>query len=247
MLMTQGCATFTTVRHPEFSSRHPRIGSIAILPPMVEVYRITFQGDRQPLYDLLPSVQRQVMEEAQRVLSNRGYHTRMLETSEEESPSDGKIPRAHFHTAYQLFEQRIQKHRKRFFPAFREFRYSIGSEANVFAEHEESDALLLMQCMAYQKTAGQIAEEVVKSVLMAAATLGSVVTYQYPSTTFLEIGIVDGETGDVLWYVDNNHAGAFAFNITREKQLRRAVKSLLSKFPKASRAVQGSPLHASRE
>jgi len=213
--------------------RHPKITRLATLPPKVEMYKITFRGDQELMHDLLPATEQQVADEVQATLAKRGYAVRPLDQQTLAGNPDLK---KNFYTVQELFEKEIARYNKRMFRTFRKFEYSIGAEVNPLADATESNALTIVRCQAFKKTGGEIAKDLAKSALIFAATLGGAVVYSYPSVTYIQVAVLDGDTGDLLWYVDN--AGEIQgepFDIAQEKRLRKSIRALISKFPKAAK------------
>jgi len=223
----QGCASYQPRRHPDFTARHPLIKTVAILPPDILAQRLTFKGDREVLYELREPLQREVMEELAAVLPKRGFTVKALDVSEpvlQEQPA----LRQSLHIVGEVFNKRLSEYRKhRLSP----FAYSIGSEINVFADYAQSDVLIFVQAEGTRKTGGEVAKDWAKTVLLAAATLGSVVVVFSPSITVIQLAVLDGATGDLLWYTNN--AGDIEFDISKPKAFRRRIRNMISRFPKA--------------
>ena len=76
---------------------------------------------------------------------------------------------------------------------------SLGADVNLFADHAEVDALVFAKMWGFKKSSGEIARDAAMTVLIAAATLGSVIPAQPTSGATIRIALVDGTTGDVLW------------------------------------------------
>lgn len=234
LLMASGCASLAIKRHPEFSTRQQYLRSIAILPPRIEIYKMSFRGDKELMHELLPTTNTIIMDELQTTLSQRGYAIQALETADTTIKQD-------IYTVDELFDKRLEDYRKRWFTNFKEFRYTLGSAVNTLADHAQSNALLITRCTGYKKTGGEISSDMIKSILIAAATLGNAVVLQAPSVTLIQLGAVDGDTGDILWYVDNANGqgtwnNATAFDAANEKKLRKAVRGLIKNFPKRKNA-----------
>jgi hypothetical protein len=230
LFVASGCASLGPPRHPEFKTLHSQIRSVAVLPPSVEVYKFTFKGEREMIYDLLPGLRQQAAAELEQVLAKRGYQVQPLDLSEQALNDDPELKRT-LHTIQELFEKRIEEYSKKWFPTAHEFRYSVGSDINVFADRAKSDALVFVRCQGIKKSGGEIAKDFAKTLLLAVATLGNAVVYYYPSVTVVQMGVIDGDTGELLWYHQNFGQGNF--DIAREKRFRKELRAMISKFPKA--------------
>lgn len=231
LVVCSGCATAGVVAtHPDFKTRRAHIHTMAVLPSKVEVYKLTFKGDREMMYDLLPPIAQWANQEIQTTFITRGYEMRSLRLTDEAFANHPELKQS-LSTIQDIFNKRLEEYHHRWFPAFRAFTYSIGSEVNVFADHTDSDALVLMQCTGIKKTGGEITKDLAQSLLIAAATLGSVLVIQYPSITVIQMAVVDGNTGDILWYADNTQDAAF--DIANETHFRKTLRHMVSQFPKA--------------
>ena len=231
LVAASGCATLGAPRHPEFKALHAQIRSVAVLPPSVEVYKFTFKGEREMLYDLLPGLRQQAIAELEQVLAKRGYQVQPLDLSEQALNDNPELKRS-LHTIQELFDKRIEEYSKKWFPRVHEFRYSVGSDINLFADRAQSDALVFVRCQGIKKSGGEIAKDFAKTLLVAVATLGNAVVYHYPSVTVVQMGVIDGDTGELLWYYHNFGQGNF--DIARETRFRKELRSMISKFPKAA-------------
>ncbi len=238
-MLTTGCSA--GLRHPDFTAHHSSIHRLSVLTPEIEVYKLTFRGDKQMMYELLEPLAQQAVEELDKALTKRGYEIKPLDLSNEALNAQPEL-RQNLHTVRTLFAQQLEQYQKRWFTKLRGFRYSIGAEINLFADQAGSDALVMMRCVGFKKTGGEIAKDVAKTVLIMAASLGNVMVYWYPSATLIQLAVIDGNTGDILWYIDNKDQGGF--DIAKEKAFRKTVRRLMSKFPKAA-AVPAAPSSAS--
>lgn len=206
---------------------------MAITPPKVEVYKVTFQGDQKIMFDVIPSISEWVVEELKATLEKRGYQIQMVRVDDPAAAADPSLKSTLF-TVQGLFDQRIKESKKGLFTLLRKFKQGVGPDINVLADRSQSDAVIFVRCFGYKKTGGEIAKDWAQSLLIGAATLGNMVVIPYPSATVVQLGVVDGDTGDILWYADNSHTDQVAFDIAREKSLRKVIRQFASSFPKAA-------------
>ncbi len=229
-VVISGCATGVIAKHPDFKSRQARIHAMTILPPKIDVYKLAFNGDRQEMYDLLAPITSEATEELQTTLTNRGYNIRVLNLNDDALRESPELKRS-LQTIRDVFNTRISEYQKRWFPAFRQFTYSLGSEVNIVADHTKSDALVIVQCTGLKKTGGEITKDITQSALIFAATLGSVLVINHASATVIQLAVVDGDTGDILWYADNSEDATF--DIADEPRFRGVLRNMMSQFPNA--------------
>jgi hypothetical protein len=77
------------------------------------------------------------------------------------------------------------------------FKVGVGPIANLFAVAGGADALVLTRYFGFDKSGGQRAKEVVANVLPAVLT--HVAASSPGAGGRVEVGLVDGMSGDVLW------------------------------------------------
>lgn len=236
VMTSSGCATWGPPRHPDFKTRHAQMQALAILPPHIEAYRITFTGDNEMLYDLLPQVSQWSVEELAATLAKRGYAMKPLDASDPRFSEHPEL-KASLHTVQELFDKRMEEYQKRWFPG--RFTYSVGSEVNVFADLADADVLVLVRCLGIRKSAGEMTKDIMKSLLIGVASLGSVMMIPYHAATVIQVAVIDGNTGDILWYYPTQ---AMPFDIGDEHAFRNAIRTAAKAFPKAASLKAKAPL-----
>lgn len=222
-LGTGGCATYKM--HPEFKERRKSIKTVSALPPDVEVYRLTFGGKKEPMYELYPQVSKGTMEALEGVFTEKGYRIQPLDLSEAALEAEPGL-RATLYTLHEVYKKTlvdIQKRRQK------KFIYSLGAQVNSLADRANADALLLVKWEAYKKSGGEIAKDMIKTVLIAAATLGNVIAIMPPSYATAHFALVDGNTGEILWY--HHNLNNIAVNVERHDQLTVAISRMVQPFP----------------
>ncbi|MDD5449716.1 MAG: hypothetical protein PHO42_03860 [Candidatus Omnitrophica bacterium] len=112
------------------------------------------------------------------------------------------------------------------------FTYTLGSEVNTFADLAGCDMLIFIKEEGLQKSAGEIAKDVVKStVFTVACLLVGVVATPIPQTsaTIMHVAFVDANDGAILWYTNNGLNTNWSPN--SDKQLFNLIKYLTGPFP----------------
>jgi hypothetical protein len=79
------------------------------------------------------------------------------------------------------------------------YKRSLGPEINQFADRVEAEALLFVRYTYMTKSGGEIAKDVAFSVLLLAATLGNATVIGPVTLARVDVCLVDGATGDVLF------------------------------------------------
>lgn len=216
--------------HPEFKQRHKQIFSAAIMEPDVDAYMLMFNGDQKRMTDLLPLMRRSTLINIENALRDKGYQVKNLNLTERVLKHNPELRTALFNVrgAFDKALNDIAKRRKK------KFVYSIGSEVNIFADKANCDVLVFVKELGIKKSAGEVAKEVTKEILLTTAcALIGVVRIPIPkiSTTMLTIAVVDSNDGAILWYIDNKQNTGF--DPQNKEHLFMLAKSLIKHFPDA--------------
>lgn len=105
----------------------------------------------------------------------------------------------------------------------KKFTYTLGPDVNVLADHADSDILVFVKGESLKKTCGEIARELFMRIMVGTSFL--------PSETRITMGIVDGNTGDLLWYHYNTDLG---IDPAKDDQVRKSIHAMLKPFPVSS-------------
>ncbi|GEM_PF-6682119 len=225
-LNISGCATYQV--HPEFKERQKKIKSVAVMPPKVEAYILNFQGDKKMLSELVPVMAKTTMEQLEKVFSAKGYEINKLDLSEENLTKNPDLRTSLFHIN-ELFEKQLQDIQKR---KKSKFTYGVDAEANTFANLANSDVLIFTKEDGIKKSAGEVAKDVAKGLMITAACLlvGAIyIPVPQTAVTVVQVAVVDGNDGAILWY--NNNIATPNYDPENQKQLTVLIKSLISPFP----------------
>ena len=99
------------------------------MPPKVEAYVLTFQGDKKMLSELVPVMEKTTMEQIEKIFSEKGYAVNKLDLSEDNLSKNPDLRTSLFHIN-ELFEKQLQDIQKR---KKSKFTYSVEADANTFA------------------------------------------------------------------------------------------------------------------
>ena len=69
MISVSGCATY--MRHPDFKERHKDIRYVSIMPPKIDIYKLTFKGDKEMMFDLLDPTAKISIDEIKKILDDK--------------------------------------------------------------------------------------------------------------------------------------------------------------------------------
>lgn len=199
LTLTSGCATYTAERaHPDFANRNVDIERVAVVPPIVEFNSMEFSGEEVPLPEKAEEMRQILVNYAVEELTNRGYtpvvvdRALMNEELEAYNVDLGKLREQYDAIRETLYDGKAVK-----IEDVATFEESVGEAAAIVASYSDADAVLLMRYYAYEKTEGAIAKDVAVAVLTT-ALLGSA-AIQATSAESVEVAVLDGLSGNVLW------------------------------------------------
>lgn len=207
VVLLSACASMktTTVReNPEFANANRPVKTVALLRPEVDVTRITFTGEND--HDTLAEedIRGKVCITMQGSLEQHGYQvkTELID----QLNGDNKQLNFDFEQLKAAYAQASKElYAKRNVPEqeANNFKVGIGPVANRFASASGADALLYIRYAGFTKTGGQIAKDIIAASLIGALT--GVVAVPASQGGSVEVALIDGVSGDVLW--TNTYAG----------------------------------------
>lgn len=218
MAFLSGCATYTTVReHPQLESQLSRIDSVVITPAMVTIQQINFTGNNERLTELEASIQGQLYEIAKTQLTEQGYRIVDFDfqtaiNEDEDFAYAVTQVREGFSEAKGKLYQRLAVDVKE----KRSIQASVGPSVNMIAEKSVADAVLLMQYAGSKKSSGSVAKDVAVSVVVTLLTGSTPIPNKEASV--VELALLDGTTGDVIWSNILNHEQLSTLGATRAFQ-----------------------------
>lgn len=222
-----GCASYQ--KHPTFIEKHKKIYTASVMPPDVEIYKLNFKGDKDPMYDLMAKATDFSKDEIEKIFSKKNYDVQKLDLGDDVLAENPELKTALFNVK-SLFNQKLGEINKR---KQKQFTYSLGSDVNQFADIANADVLVFIKETGYKKTGGEIAKDVAKSVLISAAfaVFGGIAYVPIsPSVATIQIAVVDSNTGDILWY--NYNRDNPGIDLGNEKSARGILQTLFNSFPK---------------
>ncbi|MEK7813013.1 MAG: hypothetical protein AAB296_04565 [Candidatus Desantisbacteria bacterium] len=225
LLFCVGCAT-TIKYHPAYLEKKGVIKKIAVMPPEATVYLVTATEGNKVMHDVSLQVENVLLSEIENLVKEKKIVYQHVRLTEEDL---GKEPDLKFELTKvqekftQINQEILNKARTK------EINYSIGSDINQFADRADADALIFIRGAGFKKSAGQVTKDIFKAIAIGIATAGVV----QPSGNYthyaqeLQIAIVDGDTGDILWY----NKGLLEINPNDEGGIKNLLNSIFSKFP----------------
>ncbi len=184
----------TTIRqHPEFQSRIAHISEVGIMPPEVSIVSIVFKGDNERRRQLEETVARNLPRLLIRYLGEHDFAVRVVPLDDEMLTA---VPELRFETSqsHQAFANAMSEmyETEDMWKSNAEnYERSLGPVVNQFAELADVDALLFSRYSGFTKSGGEMLKDV------AVAAIVGVMSPKEGAT--LQVSLVDGDTGDLLW------------------------------------------------
>jgi hypothetical protein len=204
-----GCAMTTVRQHPDFASGKRKINVVAILPTEVEYRHLVFTGENERDPEREKSIASQLESDMVAALQSRGYKAK-LDVVEKTHAGDKEfnfqleqLRSAYVQVAKELYARGMVEEGES-----TKFKVGVGPLANTFAAIAGADALIIANYQGFDKSSGLMAKEITTSALLGALTG----VYYAPAKSGgrVELSLIDGVSGDVLW--SNASAGPVSAN-----------------------------------
>lgn len=217
-----GCAMTPVRQHPDFASGKQKIKVVAILPADVEFRHLVFTGENERDSAREQAIASDLNATVGRLLEAKGYVIKEdLLKKAEAGDKQFNFDFEQFKNAYgqvykELYAQPMVQEEQA-----NKFKVGVGALANPFAQSCKADALLLIRYAGFDKSQGLIAKEVVGSALLAVLT--GVVAVPAHNGGHIDLALIDGVSGDVLW--TNAAGGPTASNASLNMALTKLPAS----------------------
>jgi hypothetical protein len=232
-----GCASsFTTVRqHPEFKVRSSTASTAMLVPPDVVVIRGSSQSTGTKLPDEEAKAAKDLGVLVSEELTHRGFEVKSCRGQDTATDATNDDP-SHTTPVQRMYEQltlAMYGHEPMREPQALAYRYSLGLEAATFAKQAGAGSLVFVRLRMFKRSGADNASETGQKLLVGLLTAGLYVPPKNPSGwVALQIALVDGATGDVLW---GNQVSDTSFKPFGEPafmdNLKEMVADLFKPFP----------------
>lgn len=198
LLIVSGCSMTTTREHPDFAEQKRQVKNVAVLPSDVEFLLLVLTGDNERLPEEEQSAKASLATGLPGLLAERGYQVQNPGAEElqkiviDASFTIEQAKSAYREVSKQLYERAMVEEVES-----KKFRVSIGPVGSAVAEALKADAFLFTRYSGFKKSEGLIAKEIVSSAMLGALT--GVVVVPAPAGGSMEMALIDGHSGDVLW------------------------------------------------
>jgi hypothetical protein len=168
------------------------------MPPQVEVTRMILRGqekmtaEEQSIIQRLPHI-------VGNELEKRGFEARRgaLEEERFEEAPELRFETTQIQRAYDRVSDEM--YRMEQMPPEEALHYecTLGPDITLFSHEAEADALVFVRFKGWEKSGGERAKDILITVLVAIAT--GMYAEMPKEAAVLELALVDGTTGEVLW------------------------------------------------
>jgi hypothetical protein len=223
------CASFTTVRqHPEFDVRRVAAKTAMLVPLDVVVVRGSSLSTGTQLPEEAAKAGKDLSILVAAELSQRGFEVKSGQ-AQENAIGDTKDNPAHTTAVKHMHEQlaaAMYSNRPMPTPQALAYRYTLGPEVAALAKQAGVGSLAFVRLRMCKRSGGDVAAETGKNLLVGLATLGMFVPSNKPSGwVALQVALVDGETGDVLW---GNQVSELSFTLGGEPDFLNNLKGMVA-------------------
>ena len=240
-LILLGCATPTFRGPPQFQARVERLKAVAFIPPNVKVYRLTAGGVREEIDEWSAAAREHLMRAFEAHLTaTAGFAVTSFQPEAVLPPPHAERAWTALDDAQALYKAVSASIRRHTYPLLHTFHYkleafdyTLGPQVQGLADQVKADALLFIDAVDHVSTSGRKVALALTMLLGGAA--GSVYLGPLSGETVVSVSLVDGQTGDILWY--NIHASAGGHDLRDPASCAELVQGLLKDFPGAPAAV----------
>jgi len=219
-----GC--YSTMRKsPRFEERRARIASVAVMPPDTEVIEHAFKGSGRRLREDEDRVRGNLALITTRVFVDQGLTAKRANLEEpalKEKPELRfkltQVQEAFAREMGEAYQEETMRRSKAF-----KAEHSLGPDVNVFSDRDQVDGLVFIRVKGVRQSEGQ------QKLGFFLDTLIGITTgvWDEPGSgenAVVQIGLVDGTTGDVLW---SNMAQTMDFDgMSMEKTIDRMIEGM---------------------
>lgn len=203
LILTTACGCASTARKsPAFDNHISHTKVIAVMPADIQVYQLTAGGVRELMDEWSDAARKLMQETLRKHLAGRyGFEIKFVE--EDWLRQNHKDLWERNRGLYGAVADSALVHaypgENAFPPKLKNFDYTLGDEMRPLSEACGADALLFIRGIDHEATAGRAALFWWNLVLGAATG----VTVIPLNPTFVTVGLVDGASGEVEWFIVN--------------------------------------------
>lgn len=239
--LMSACATTTVRQHPDFASGKRKITIVAVMPADVEYRNLVFTGENERDPEREKAIATEIETGMSTVLQKLGYTPKSgLLDKAQAGDREFNFQLEQIRGAYGLISKDLYARPQLPVEESTKFRLGVGPLANTFAAQSGADALIFARYHGFTKSDGLIAKEVVASALLAALTGAYYIPIR--SSGQIELSLIDGVSGDVLWSnVAGGQQGSLAILDGVSARLPPGPAVAVKPVPVATEVAQAQP------
>lgn len=227
-MLVAACAVPAYRANPDLANRAPAIKTILLASPKVEVFELGVGGMREKMDDWTEQGTKNVAAALANALNDRSA-IRMKALAEDALSPERKTKLEEMSALFDAANNEIILHTygaepERFKEKLTAFDYSLGPEVEALSAGE-GEALLFVRAADYVSSKGRIAAQMATMIIGAA--LGVAVIPQ-TGNTLLSVALVDGKSGQILWY---RFVGGPGFDLRESSSATRLIQNVLKDLP----------------
>ena len=188
-----GCASLVKTS-PTYHANIKHFKTIAVMPPDIEVYKLTAGGVRELMDEWSQVSQKYFQEGLQKHLASRfGVEIKFIKKDwlEENYPKIWRTNKALYYAVSNSALLHAYPGDSTFPAKAKKFDYTFGPEIQPLSQAVGADAILFIYGIDHEATAGWVLMSVLEQALLGVYTI-------VPSA--MTLALVNGQTGDVEWY-----------------------------------------------
>lgn len=193
-----GCAETTIRQHNDLREHLHEINSVVIAPPAVTIEYVVFNGQNEHLSEREEQLKGALRAVAKQELEAHGFEVvdfDFAKAIDEDEEFAFQVERVK--TEFNFLRRDLYKSATIRESDMSSFQVSVGAAANTVSQMTGADAVLLIHYYGFEKSAGLKAKDATIAIIVGVLT--GVVAVAPPSGAMVEIAMIDGVTGDVLW------------------------------------------------
>lgn len=229
LIVFSGCSTIR--KSPNFERRASQIRTVAIMPADVAIQRVVFKGADETLFDEGKTASQKIAETLSVEMRKRGYEVKLL-AMDSEILNQNPLLKEEVSKLRDRYATLVADVQKQYVSKMKwgNFMLSLGSDVNQIVDAVGADVLIFSTGSGFVKSGGEISSDIAKTLLIGAASLGSVIYVAPSAGGQIFISIVDGDNGEMLWHNFSNPA--LQINLTHQSNVQKLVKTVMSRYPK---------------
>jgi hypothetical protein len=204
-----GCSQNPMRQHQDLNEHLLEIDSVVIAPPVVSIEYVAFDSMNERMRKDELRIREALVQVAERALTDHGYDVVDFDFEQSlKEDSEFAFRVELLRHEFGFIRRELRENPAASEGAMMSFQSSVGSVANTLSEKSGADAILLMHYDGFQKSTGLIVKDTAVALVLGALTGIAVASPQSGAT--VELVMIDGTTGNVLWSDVRGAAGLSA-------------------------------------